>query len=79
MGDCMLLEGGASVYLDSFPRETFMPSASGLLEGVGLALVACSAVVEADRRWIRGVGAFSVSDVGLLIAILLLFFFSLWG
>lgn len=61
------------MYLDSLPRETFIPSASGLLEGVGLVLVACSAVVEADRRWMRGVGAFSVSDIGLLIAMLLSF------
>lgn len=79
MGDCMLLDGGASVYLVSLPRETFIPSTSGLLAGEGLALVACSAVVEADRRWTPGVGAFNVSEISLLRAMLLLFFFFLWG
>lgn len=46
----MLLDGGASVYLDSLPRETFIPSDSGLLAGEGLVLAACSVVVEAERR-----------------------------
>lgn len=75
MGDCMLLDGGASVYLDSLPRETFMPSDSGLLAGEGLALVACSAVAEVDKRWILAVGTLCVSIFGLLIDALLYFFF----
>jgi len=57
----MLLDGGASVYLDSLPRETFMPSDSGLLAGEDLALV------EADRRWVLRIGALYVSISDLFI------------